>query len=230
MNRARVVDALTVAGVLAALAVSGLVVGREFFPERFRAARPEPAPPAPRRTLAEPGLAERLASTGWHSGEAQGADAVTIVEFSDFQCPACGATAEVLRALLREQPGKVALAYHHFPIERTHPRAFDAGVAFECARDQGRAQAMHDLLFRGQDRIPGARWWEFAAAAGVPDRGRFEACLGDPAVQARVREDAAMARALGMRGTPTLVIGREMVFGGIGADSLGALLRAARSR
>lgn len=227
MKPERILEGLTALFVLGALCVGGLVIARELFPDRFGASA-APAP-APTRWLLEPGLIEQLAATGWRSGEAAESTAVTIVEFADFQCPSCRETAAALRQVLDEQPGRVLLALHHYPLEGIHPHAFAAAVAFECAAEQGRGQQMHDGLYEGQAEIGKRPWKEYARGAGVADSARFQACLAGPAAPARVRGDAAMARALGLRGTPTLVIGRTQLFGTLGADSIRALVRSARS-
>jgi protein-disulfide isomerase len=101
---------------------------------------------------------------------------------------------------------------------------------FECAREQGRAGAMHDTLFARQEEIGRTSWDDFAAAAGVPDSRRFDACMRGDAVAARVREDAHLSRELGLEGTPMLLVGNAVVFGGMSPDSLRALVRAARAR
>lgn len=229
MSLRRIFDGLAALLVLGALCIGGLVIAREVFPGRFGTMENAP-PQRPTRWLHEPGLVEQLAATGWHSGEAKDSTAVTIVEFSDFQCPACRAAAAALRVVLEEQPAKVILAYHHLPLEAIHPHAFAAGVAFECAAEQGRGRQMHDTLFDGQSEIGKSPWAAYAARAGVPDLVRFDTCLAGPAAPVRVRADAAMARSLGFRNTPTLVVGRFQVIGAVGADSIRALVRSARSR
>ncbi|MDB4952228.1 MAG: disulfide bond formation protein DsbA [Gemmatimonadetes bacterium] len=223
----RVLDALVVLGVLAAVGVSGLLLGREFFPERFGAAG---SAPAPTRRITDPGLRQQLAGTAFRSAASLARPAMTIVEFADFQCPACRGVEPALRQVLREEQGRVALAYHHYPLEAIHPHAFDAAVAFECASEQGRGEVMHDLLFAAQDSIPGADWHRFASRAGLPDLARFGACMAGTAAPARVRADAAMARSLGLAGTPTLFVGETEVFGAVSADSLRTLVRKATSR
>jgi protein-disulfide isomerase len=229
MKPERILEGLTALFVLGALCIGGLAIAREVFPDRFRTGESGAAAATHERWLHEPGLIEQLAATGWRIGEAQDSTAVAIIEFADFQCPSCRETAAALRQVLEEHPGRVILAFHHYPLESIHPHAFAAGVAFECAAEQGQGKQMHDALYEGQDEIGTLPWTEYATGAGVPDSVRFKACLAGAAAPARVRNDARMARALGLRGTPTLVIGRVQVFGTVGLDSLRALVRTAGS-
>ena len=87
-------------------------------------------------------------------GAAKGPESapVTIVEFSDFQCPYCAASGPVLTRLFEKYPGKIRLIFRHFPLPG-HIQAMPAAEAAECARDQGKFWEMHDLLFQHQEEL-----------------------------------------------------------------------------
>jgi protein-disulfide isomerase len=131
---------------------------------------------------------------------------VTVVEFGDFECPACRSEARPLGAAVDAYPADVRLAFKHFPLERIHPRARAAAIAAECARQGGAFWPMHDALLAGP--LDDASLARYAVAAGV-DRAAWQACVADPAAAARVDADAALARALGAPGTPHLVVNGE---------------------
>src|SRR3989337_966761 len=76
---------------------------------------------------------------------------VTIVEFSDFQCPACLASSTVLQEMVMENISHVRLVYRHFPLTSIHDHAFEAAKASEIAAGQGKFWEMHDILFERQD-------------------------------------------------------------------------------
>ena len=75
---------------------------------------------------------------------------VTILEYSDFQCPFCARSFPTVQQMLKEYSGRVLFAYKHFPLNAIHPRAQKAAEASECARDQGKFWEFHDKLFERQ--------------------------------------------------------------------------------
>ena len=92
----------------------------------------------------------RAVSVGSSSVRGKAGAKVTIVEFSDFQCPFCSRALPTVRQVLREYGDKVQLAYKHFPLVSIHPRAQKAAEAAECAKDQGKFWEFHDQLFDNQ--------------------------------------------------------------------------------
>lgn len=130
---------------------------------------------------------------------------VTVVVFSDFQCPYCGQAHPLLARLLREHRDRLRLAFKHFPLAG-HPRAMAAARAAEAARLQGRFWEMHDQLFEHQQALEDADLERYAAEVGL-DLGKFRADLATAEVQARIDADRAEGAALGIEGTPTLFVG-----------------------
>lgn len=197
----------TTALVGCALAITTVVVHRE-----FGSAGGEP-PLAPIEQIAAQGPAEvagwrRYAASGHRMGPENAA--VTIVVFSDFQCPACRVLAESLAEIRRRHPGRVAIVYRHFPLP-IHPAAKAAAHASDCASEQGRFEAFHDALFMEQDRIGLGDWSHFARVAHVPELAAFERCVSRVGTSATLERDAADGRALDVRATPTLLInGRRL--------------------
>jgi protein-disulfide isomerase len=161
---------------------------------------------------------------GGHSmGEASAA--VTIIEFSDFQCPFCRRFA-TYRDSLQTLGVDVRVVYRHFPIP-THQFAAAAARASECAANQGRFEAMHNALFGRQDSIGVASWWRFAQDAGVADSTAFELCMRSSATIKTITDDSIAAAKLGVSGTPTLLIHDVRVNGAPTFDSLLAYIRRA---
>src|SRR3989344_8159194 len=78
---------------------------------------------------------------------------VTIVEFSDFQCPACGAAHPVVKQVIKEYGDRILFVYRHFPLLATHQYALKAAEAAEAAGEQGKFWEYHDLLFAKQDNL-----------------------------------------------------------------------------
>lgn len=178
---------------LCAVTVTGLLVRREFT-ERGVA-----APVANRQAVSD---WRRYAEEGRRAGPAEAA--VTIVEFSDFQCPFCRSAAATLDSLREEYPRDVAIVYRHFPSPR-HLHAVAAAQASECAGAQGRFWEMHDALYAKQDSIGAVAWTGFASKAGIGDPDAFDACMRTALDQHEaLGNDTVAARRLRVDATPTL--------------------------
>lgn len=134
---------------------------------------------------------------------------VTIIEFTDLQCPYCARFAsstfpELRRAYI--DTGKVRFASRDLPLP-FHPFAIPAAVASRCAGEQGHFWEYREALFAAQSRLGQEPYADLARDLGL-DLGRFEACRRDGRQEADVRSDQAIARNAGIASTPSFVIGR----------------------
>ena len=187
-----------------------MLVRREFFP------------PRPSGTVENPTALRnwtRFADAGLRIGNP--AAPVTIVEFSDFQCPACRGLAEQLETVRARHPGDVSILYRHYPLTQIHPFARQAALAAECAAEQHRFPEFHDALFRAQDSIGTTSWSTFAERAQVADIAAFARCVRTEAHAARISQDLNAGRELEVEATPTVLINGKR-FTGVGAQ--GSLL------
>jgi protein-disulfide isomerase len=136
---------------------------------------------------------------------------VTIVEFSDFQCPFCARHyRETMPLIDREyiQTGKVRYVFRDFPIESLHPQAARAHEAAHCAGEQQQYWPMFDRLFADPRRHAFEDLLAHAGALGL-DRDRFRRCLESGRHRATVERGIAEAVEAGARGTPTIFLGRS---------------------
>ena len=146
---------------------------------------------------------------------------VTIVEFSDFQCPFCKAAAATVKQVLDRYAGKVKWVFRDFPIEKLHPDAPRAHEAARCAGAQGKFWEYHDMLFERSPRQARADLEEYAANLKL-DGPAFAECLDSRRHQAAVSADMAEGARLGVDGTPTFFVnGRRLV----GAQSVAVFER-----
>jgi protein-disulfide isomerase len=129
---------------------------------------------------------------------------VTIVEFSDFQCPYCGREYGVIEKLMKDYDGKVRLVFRNFPLE-FHPFAAKAAEAAECAADQGKFWQLHDKMFTNQDKLAVDDLKRYAKDIGL-DTGKFDKCLDSGEKQAAVAEDQKAGQAAGVSGTPAFFV------------------------
>jgi protein-disulfide isomerase len=144
---------------------------------------------------------------------------VTIIEFSDFQCPFCKRFHdETLPALLKKYEGKIRFVYRDFPIREIHANAQGAAEAAQCANDQQKYWEYHDLLFQNQDHLQRADFLAYARQLNL-DVKTFQDCYDRAKYAVEVQEDVKAGQALGIGGTPTFFInGRPLV----GAQPLSA--------
>lgn len=134
---------------------------------------------------------------------------LTLVEFSEYQCPFCGRhVRDTYPTLDKEyvQTGKVKYVFRDLPLESIHKNAFKAAEATHCAGEQGKFWELHDRLFENQKALEPASLTTYAQAIGV-DAKKFQACLDGGKYAADIRKDMADAAKYGITGTPTTVIG-----------------------
>ena len=129
---------------------------------------------------------------------------VTIVEYADFQCPACAATSPILDQAVKRYPQSVRLVYKHFPLS-IHEHAEAAARAAVAAHKQGKFWQMHDALFTNQNALDEAGIKRLAQGIGL-DMKQFDEDRRSEVVVDQVTRDRKQAEALGLKGTPTVFI------------------------
>ena len=129
---------------------------------------------------------------------------VTIVEFSDFQCPYCGREYPVIERLMKEYDGKLRLVFRHYPLD-FHPFAQKAAEAGACAQDQGKFWELHDKMFSNQGKLAVADLKGYAKTLGM-DATKFDKCLDSGEKKALVDDDLKAGSAAGVNGTPAFFI------------------------
>jgi protein-disulfide isomerase len=136
---------------------------------------------------------------------------VTLVEFSDFQCPFCKRVNPTLAEIEKAYPSKVRIAFKHLPLPM-HPQAVPAAIASEAARRQGKFWQMHDRLFADQQSLNDETFVKYAREIGL-DVERFEKDLASPELRAKVEADSLEASKLGVNGTPGFFINGRYLSG-----------------
>ena len=140
-------------------------------------------------------------------------DAPLVIVYADFECPYCAAAEVKLRQ------ARLRIAFRHFPVRSSHPRAWPASCAAEAAALQGRFWEMHDLLFADQGRLEDPHLWERARTLGL-DLERFDADRRSSPVEGRVRGDFESGVRGGVVTTPTLFANGALHTGEIDVHSL----------
>jgi protein-disulfide isomerase len=126
---------------------------------------------------------------------------VTLVEYGDFECPACKIAITTPKLLLERFPNKIRFIFRHFPMPDAHPHALLAAEASEAAAAQGQFWPMHDLLFQNQAHLKDKDLHRYAADLGL-DMARYTAEMDDRIYLQRVREHIEGGRRSHIRATP----------------------------
>jgi protein-disulfide isomerase len=134
---------------------------------------------------------------------------LTLMEFSDYQCPFCKRHADNTLSQIEKEyiaTGKLRYVFRDFPLESIHPQAAKAAEAAHCAGDQSKYWEMHDRLFAYQQNLDPERLMEHAWALGL-EAEPFKKCLNSGKYTERVHNDIAEGTKLRVSGTPTLLLG-----------------------
>lgn len=209
----------TIVALSCCVLMTATVIRREFF-----------RPRTPARLAAEDVKPVQLAQ--WDDlksvGHALGPSSapVTIVVFSDFECPFCKRFASgTMPGIRRQYPQEVRFLFRHWPI-RNHRFAYPAARATECAARQGAFEAYHDAIFAKQDSLGLKPFQEFAREAGVKDLGAFEKCYAKPGPVREIEDDLEAAIGSGGSGTPTVIINGWRFKGALDSATVDSVVRS----
>jgi protein-disulfide isomerase len=134
---------------------------------------------------------------------------ITLVEYSDFECPFCSRFMPTVDAVLENYPDDVRVVFRHFPLRSIHAEAAPAANASECAAEQGRFWEFHDGLFENQTTLGSATYTKLATELGL-NLSKFEECVSSNKYAAAVQEDEVSAQQAGGQGTPySILIGPD---------------------
>lgn len=148
---------------------------------------------------------------------------ITVVEFSDFQCPHCQMAAKQFNALLNRYPDKVRVVFRNFPLDMScnhnlkqpiHTMACEAARAAYCANQQGKFKEVYEDIFENQNDLKPGMPAELAKKNGV-DEAKLNACMQSPDTQMAIQNDIAEADRLQVQSTPTLFINGHKNEGGL---------------
>jgi len=174
----------------------------------------------------EPPVINVNLGTGASRGDVNAA--VTMVEFTDFQCSACGGMYPIVEEVLKTYGNRVHFVIRNFPLTTVHPNAFNAAQAAEAAKAQGKFWEYIDVMFRNQSALDLDSLKKYATQLGL-DRKRFDAELDSGKYEAVVRKDIEEGEGYGVEATPTFYI-NGVVLTEYNAEGLRAAIEKAFAR
>lgn len=152
---------------------------------------------------------------------------VTMIEFSDFQCPYCKAFHATVNQALSEYGDKIQFVYKHFPLSNIHPQATNAALASECANEQGKFQPYADRLFDKQaewGKTTGTQSFKTYAVQLGMNASQFGTCLDSKKYQSKVEADQVEGQGFGISGTPDVFVNSQFQNGAIDYPTLKAMI------
>ncbi len=198
--------------IIGAVLVLAFVVGYVMFrSKRANAVGPLASQPTPVSSTGSVAKAVPSATTA----QTPVGISVLVEEYGDYQCPPCGTLYPQLKQIEADYGPRVNFVFHNLPLSKIHKNALAAARAAEAARLQGSFQQMHDLLYEHQNdwkdqAEPRTTFAKYAQTLGL-DVMRFARDMAGPVVQQSLTEDQQRADALGLSGTPTILIeGKEL--------------------
>ncbi len=200
-----------------AVVVAGIVIG---IPAFLLLAHSEEKPAAPPASASV--LSKRLIRPDSHVfGNPQAS--VTVVEFGDFQCPYCGDAEQAARQVRRKYGNSIRFVFRQFPLAGIHVYSEKAAEASECAAQQGKFWQAVDEFYDHQTHLTVPDLEGYARDLGL-DPERFDHCLESGAMSARVRQDIADGRAVGVTKTPTFFVDGRKIEGALSFAQFSQLL------
>jgi len=182
------------------------------------AAAPAAAPAAPAEAAAPTGPVNIVVTDSDHVRGPKDAK-ITLVEWSDFQCPFCSRFHPSIVRAMQEYSGKIRWVYRHFPLESIHPNARPAAEASECAAEQGKFWEFADKLFERQSELGPDLYPKLAKELRL-DQATFTACVTSRKYQQRVADNEQAGLAVGVRGTPGSFVNGVEVPGAVPYEQL----------
>ncbi len=139
---------------------------------------------------------------------------VTVVEFSDFQCPYCSKGAKIVQKLKKDYGSKIQFAFKQFPLENIHPNARPAAEASMCANEQGSDKfwTYHDKLFAAQDKLDAEGLKAAAKTTGL-NMDKFNQCVESKKYAKYVSDDIQYGLKIGVQSTPTFLVNGKLIQG-----------------
>jgi len=158
-------------------------------------------------------IKDGISPSDWVQGNPQAK--VTLIEYSDFQCPACKVFNIELQKIMEEFGSHIAFAYRNYPLISIHKYSINAAYAAEAAGVQGKFWEMHDILFNTQEdwsnqENPEQSFFDYAKNIGL-DMKKFEEDYNSRKIRNKVEESRSFAEGLGIKGTPTIFINGKQI-------------------
>ena len=154
---------------------------------------------------------------------------VIIVEYGDYECPACQSAYAQVERLLEAEGGNVKFVFRHFPLMSTHPQAMAAALAAEAAGRQSKFCQMHAKLFESRGELDDQHIGQYAVELEL-DLDKFARDIQSEEIEAHIRQQRLEGARSGVNGTPTFFVNGSRYDGDLIYEALSAAVRASRGQ
>ncbi|MFA5022020.1 MAG: thioredoxin domain-containing protein [Patescibacteria group bacterium] len=154
---------------------------------------------------------------------------VIIVEFGDFECPACGKSYSVMQQVLKDYGTKVLFVFRNFPLINDHPRALPTAMAGQCAYEQGGFWEMYSRIYSNQDKIADTDLRNYALQIGL-NMQQYDNCVGTSKYYNKIESDVQQGLEVGVEATPTFFINGVKIPGAIPLEAFEKIIVSELSR
>jgi protein-disulfide isomerase len=148
-----------------------------------------------------------------------------ITEFADFECPACAMQDETMEKLWGTYPNSIRYSFRHMPLKSLHPHAQAAALASQCAAEQGRFWETKRLLFANYNQLKEILSHRVLPTIPPSDAEKYGQCVDTKSAWSEVSKDIQQAKRLGLRATPSIVVGNKLIAGMISYPRLALLVK-----
>ncbi len=180
-------------------------------------------PPTPTTPPSNPIVNIDVKDTDWYKGSKDAK--VTMIVFSDIQCPFCSRHHNTVNQIADAYQDKVKIVFKHFPLDSIHPYARKAAEATECAGEQDKYWEYLDNLFDNQSKLNSEYLSQSAGELGL-DKSKFDTCLSSGKFKDKVNDDYQQGLKAGVRGTPGNIINGQVISGAVPFESLKSTIDA----
>jgi protein-disulfide isomerase len=174
------------------------------------------------KVVLEPPRVDVKVPAGWPGAKGPEKAPVTLIEFSDFQCPFCKRAEPTVQQILKDYGDKIRFAYRDYPLS-FHPRAMPSSIAAHCAAAQGKYWEMFNNLMKEQGDLSDEDLKKRAAAVGL-DASKFAACYDGKKPEAAIKASFDDGAAAGVTGTPSFFVNGRMIVGAKPVEEFKALI------
>jgi len=190
--------------ILLVALMSGMIGGKSAAPKQAAAVVNQAPAPSPSPSAPQPSAPSSPVAAVTAADHVRGTGTVTLIEYSDYQCPFCQRFHSTMQQVMKDYSGKVRWVFRHYPLS-FHPNAQPAALAAECAAEQGKFWEFTDAAYENQNDLGDALYSKIASDLKL-NKSKFDSCVSSKKFANAVTDDQSSGSSAGVDGTPATFI------------------------